>query len=486
MTEPTNNTSGQREQIEAALDDALQQQTNLERAVRLQFAQGWQNQPSLDALPIEASYSGPGWVTFTPEEGNTAATGPVQLSYDRDARSGEETVTLSMTDGVNVTPITASAAANRLGVDMDVVAAAANGASNLVFQDYALHQSINELGQERIPQLEHDLDVMDREEFQQNQEATPEWATNSQDEVISPERVTADWVQSTTMVKTYLESDRPDLAREWIETLDENLAGFAEGGAPPGSDELEDVYHDAVARAAIPYGEAPISPEEVRRQLGNIDRLVPEFDAESVRAATGVTPLDRDTLTRRLDAEPALPTGVEDVAAARLSVRRAIADISENTDKAQAYLGSANEKLTHALERMAPNQGRENVVAAQESLQQASENIASVAETAEKVDAEVAVYTTDGCPGCFATKRALDKAGVEYDEISLEEHPELRARFVRQLGKEGQKVTAPIVETRDGDLWAGYRPDKLKEHGLDHRTRQQRSGETGRDTGYGR
>ena len=486
MTEPTNNTSGQREQIEAALDDALQQQTNLERAVRLQFAQGWQNQPSLDALPIEASYSGPGWVTFTPEEGNTAATGPVQLSYDRDARSGEETVTLSMTDGVNVTPITASAAANRLGVDMDVVAAAANGASNLVFQDYALHQSINELGQERIPQLEHDLDVMDREEFQQNQEATPEWATNSQDEVISPERVTADWVQSTTMVKTYLESDRPDLAREWIETLDENLAGFAEGGAPPGSDELEDVYHDAVARAAIPYGEAPISPEEVRRQLGNIDRLVPEFDAESVRAATGVTPLDRDTLTRRLDAEPALPTGVEDVAAARLSVRRAIADISENTDKAQAYLGSANEKLTHALERMAPNQGRENVVAAQESLQQASENIASVAETAEKVDAEVAVYTTDGCPGCFATKRALDKAGVEYDEVRLEDHPELVAQFKRQLGKEGEKVTAPFVQTKDGDLWAGYRPDKLKEHGLDHRTRQQRSGETGRDTGYGR
>lgn len=486
MTEPTNNTSGQREQIEAALDDALQQQTNLERAVRLQFAQGWQNQPSLDALPVEASYSGPGWVTFTPEEGNTAATGPVQLSYDRDARSGEETVTLSMTDGVNVTPITASAAANRLGVDMDVMAAAANGASNLVFQDYALHQSINELGQEQIPQLEHDLDVMDREEFQQNQEATSEWATNSQDEVISPDRVTADWVQSTTMVKTYLESDRPDLAREWIETLDENLAGFAEGGAPPGSDELEDVYHDAVARAAIPYGEAPISPEEVRRQLGNIDRLVPEFDADSIRAATGVTPLDRDTLTRRLDAEPSLPTGVEDVAAARLSVRRAMADISENTEQAQAYLGSANEKLTHALQGMAPNQGRENVTAAQESLQQASERVASVAETAAKVDAEVAVYTTDGCPGCFATKRALDKAGVEYDEVRLEDHPELVAQFKRQLDKEGEKVTAPFVQTKDGDLWAGYRPDKLKEHGLDHRTRQQRSGETGRDTGYGR
>lgn len=486
MTEPTNSTSGQREQLEAALDDALQQQTNLERAVRLQFAQGWQNQPALDALPIEASYSGPGWVTFTPEEGNTAATGRVQLSYDRDARSGEETVTLSMTDGVSLTPLTASAAANRLGVDIDVMAAAANGASNLVFQDYALHQSINELGHELIPQLEHDLDVMDREEFQQNQEATPEWATNSQDEVISPDRVAADWVQSTTMVKTYLESDRPDLAREWIEMLDANLAGFAEGGAPPGSDELEDVYHDAVARAAIPYSEAPISPEEVRRQLGNIDRLVPEFDAERIRATTGVTPLDRDTLTRRLDAEPSLPTGVEDVAAARLSVRRAIADISENTEQAQTYLGSANEKLTHALQDMTASQDRENVTAAQESLQQAREKVTAVAETAEKVDAEVTVYTTDGCPGCFATKRALDKAGVEYDEIPLQDHPELLAQFKRQLGKENEKITAPVVQTKDGDLWSGYNPGKLKEHGLDHRTRQQRSGETGRDTGYGR
>src|SRR5699024_11689920 len=191
------------------------------------------------------------------------------------------------------------------------------------------------------------------------------------------------------------------------------------------------------------------------------------------------------TLTRRLDAEPSLPTGVEDVAAARLSVRRAIADISENTEQAQTYLGSANEKLTHALQDMTRSQDRENVTAAQESLQQAREKVTAVAETAEKVDAEVTVYTTDGCPGCFATKRALDKAGVEYDEIPLQDHPELVAKFTRQLGKEGQNVTARIVETKDGDIWSGYNPSKLKEHGLDHRTRQRR-GETNRDTGHGR
>lgn len=486
MTEPTNNTSGKREQIEAALDDALQQLTNLERAVRLQFAQGWQNQPALDALPLEASYSGPGWVTFTPEEGNTAATGPVQLSCDRDPRSGEETVTLFMTDGVNLTPITASAAANRLGVDMDVMAAAAYGASNLVFQDYALHQSINELGQEQIPQLEHDLLVIDREEFQQNQEATPEWATNSQDEVISPDRVTADWVQSTTMVRTYLESGRPDLAREWIEMLDENLTSFREGDTPPGSDELEDVYHDAVARAAIPYGNAPISVEEVRWQLGAASRAVPELDVESIRQSTGIAPLDPGIVARGLDQGSRVPEGMEGVAAARVSVRRAIASITEDSESAQEYLSTANRTLTNALEAMRPDKDRENVAAAQESVQQASERVSAVAETAAKVEAEVTVYTTDGCPGCYATKRALDKAGVEYDEIPLQEHPELLAQFKRQLGKENEKITAPVVQTKDGDIWAGYNPGKLREHGLDHRTRQQRSGETGRDTGYGR
>src|SRR5699024_76063 len=53
MAEPTNNSSAHREQVEAALDDAVQQQANLERAIRLQFAQGWQSRGELDALPLE-------------------------------------------------------------------------------------------------------------------------------------------------------------------------------------------------------------------------------------------------------------------------------------------------------------------------------------------------------------------------------------------------------------------------------------------------
>lgn len=309
----------------------------------------------------------------------------------------------------------------------------------------------------------------------------PEWTTNSQDEVIDPARVAADWVQSTTMVGAYLESDRPDLARDWIELLDENLTGFAEGGAPPGSDELEDVYHDAVARAAIPYGEAPISADEVRRQLANIGRTVPELDIANLRATTGIMPLDPGMVARKLDQPAATPASLEDVASARLSVRRAIASITEDSEAARTHLSAANSALTQAVDTLRPEDARAGMQAAQESVQRASEKVTAVAETAADVDAEVTLYTTPECVGCAATKRALDKAGVEYEEIPLQENPHL----IQQFKKQGL-AQAPIVETKDGERWAGFNPKKLREHGLDYRSRQQRSGESGQDTGHGR
>ncbi|MDN6373682.1 MAG: glutaredoxin family protein, partial [Brevibacterium aurantiacum] len=163
-----------------------------------------------------------------------------------------------------------------------------------------------------------------------------------------------------------------------------------------------------------------------------------------------------------MEPDPALV----DLASARLDVRRAIASITEDSETAQSHLLAANKTLTQVVETLRPD-AKPDVQAAQESVQQASERVEAVTETARKVDTEVTVYTTDGCPGCFATKRALDKAGVEYEEVNLQEHPELVDQFKRQLGRDGQKVTAPFVTTKDGDLWAGYNPEKLKEHGLD-------------------
>lgn len=311
--------------------------------------------------------------------------------------------------------------------------------------------------------------------------AEQEWATDALDEPFTPERVAADWIQSTTMVKAYLEADRPDLARDWINELDENLRAYRDGEAAPGSDEAESVYHDAVARNAIPYGTSPLSPDEVRQQLAGLGEHVAPLDVQGIRETTAITPLDSAYVTSKLDEATHLPTGLEDVAAARLDVRRAIASISEDSEAAQEYLQTANTRLGQVVEQLRTDQAHEGVLAVQESVQQASQKVAAVADTAAKVEAEVSVYSLPDCVGCAATKRALDKAGVEYDEIPLQEHPDLVARFKQQ-----GLAQAPIVETSDGDRWAGFNPGKLKEHGLDHRTRQQRTGGHDRDTGQGR
>lgn len=304
-----------------------------------------------------------------------------------------------------------------------------------------------------------------------------EWATDSEDRPYTPERVSGDWVQSTTMVRAYLEADRIDLVQEWIEELDENLQAFEDGEVPPGSDEFYSIYHDAVAREAIPDGQAPMSAGRVREQLHNVGMNVPRFDMYEISRSSGVPQLYRDDVARKLE----LPSGLQDVAAARLSVRRAIASITEDSESAQTHLQSANKALTDAVDTMRPEQTHANVTAAQESVRQASERVEAVADTAAEVDTEATVYTTPDCPGCFATKRALDKAGVEYDEIDLSTRPDLVQQFKRQ-----NLAQSPIVETQDGDRWAGYNPSKMREHGLDHRSRQQRAGETGRDTGHGR
>lgn len=390
----------------------------------------------------------------------------------------------------------------------------------------------------------------------------------------------ARWVEETAQTYANLRHGHTDEVTQLLHEVDENLRNFDRGGYPPDSDEMDGIYVDAVTRAAIPYGQQPVSVEEVARQLRNVGYDVPTIDLDTIGQRTGVTPLQRDFVTSAIDgdfqavwdqhvgndyslpvsrsaihdygfgpslavsigevgqgetvvhvsldsdgsvtleddattsldvaelshssglspdevktltsgAAAALRTTVEpdpalvDLASARLDVRRAIASITEDSETAQSHLLAANKTLTQVVETLRPD-AKPDVQAAQESVQQASERVEAVTETAKKVDTEVTVYTTDGCPGCFATKRALDKAGVEYEEVNLQEHPELVDQFKRQLGRDGQKVTAPFVTTKDGDLWAGYNPEKLKEHGLDHRTRQQRQGGAGTDQGHGR
>lgn len=334
----------------------------------------------------------------------------------------------------------------------------------------------------------------------EDNEPEQDWELDSVDDPYTPERVTADWIQSNVMVNAYLEAGRPDLVHEWINTLDENLEAFASGGTPPGSDELYGVYHDAIAREAIPYGQAPISANEARRQLENIGLKVAPLDLEDIRSRTGIGPHDRADLTRRLETtaqqanEPS--AALQEVASARMSVRRGLASIEQDGAAAREYLSAANTSLNSAVEELRPSGAGENVAAAHESVRQATERVDALTETSKQLsstdapeteqatrdaEAEVTIYTTPSCPGCEATKRALNKAGVEFEAIDLSTRPDLVAKFKKQ-----GLAQSPIVETQDGDRWSGFNPSKLKEHGLDYRTRQQRGGDRGTDTGLGR
>ena len=69
---------------------------------------------------------------------------------------------------------------------------------------------------------------------------------------------------------------------------------------------------------------------------------------------------------------------------------------------------------------------------------------------------QISVFTTKSCVQCEMTKKQMTKFGIRYDEIALEQHPELIEKF-----KEMGLMSAPIVVT-DTKRWSGFRLDKIK------------------------
>ena len=69
---------------------------------------------------------------------------------------------------------------------------------------------------------------------------------------------------------------------------------------------------------------------------------------------------------------------------------------------------------------------------------------------------QITVYTTKSCMQCEMTKKQMTKLGIRFDEIALEQHPELVERF-----KEVGLLSAPIVVT-DTKKWSGFRLDKIR------------------------
>ena len=68
----------------------------------------------------------------------------------------------------------------------------------------------------------------------------------------------------------------------------------------------------------------------------------------------------------------------------------------------------------------------------------------------------ITVYTKPACMQCNATKKALDRAGLDYTLVDISMDEEAR-EYVLALGY----LQAPGVEV-DGDHWAGFRPERIR------------------------
>ena len=69
----------------------------------------------------------------------------------------------------------------------------------------------------------------------------------------------------------------------------------------------------------------------------------------------------------------------------------------------------------------------------------------------------VTVYTKPNCVQCDATKRHLDRLGIEYGIVDITVDTEAFDMLIDKGFK-----AAPVV-IADGSEWAGYQPDKIEE-----------------------
>lgn len=68
----------------------------------------------------------------------------------------------------------------------------------------------------------------------------------------------------------------------------------------------------------------------------------------------------------------------------------------------------------------------------------------------------ITVYTKPACVQCTATKKAMDKAGLDYELVDISLDDEARD-YVMTLGH----LQAPVVVAGE-EHWSGFRPDRIK------------------------
>lgn len=68
----------------------------------------------------------------------------------------------------------------------------------------------------------------------------------------------------------------------------------------------------------------------------------------------------------------------------------------------------------------------------------------------------ITVYTKPACVQCNATKKMLDRSGLNYEMVDITLDSDA-LDYVRALGY----LQAPVV-VADGEHWSGFRPERIK------------------------
>lgn len=73
----------------------------------------------------------------------------------------------------------------------------------------------------------------------------------------------------------------------------------------------------------------------------------------------------------------------------------------------------------------------------------------------------ITIYTTSTCSYCPMVKRYLTSKGLPYDEVNLEEHPELQAQVFEKSGALTVPVTIITKQDDSEDVVIGYNISRL-------------------------
>ena len=69
---------------------------------------------------------------------------------------------------------------------------------------------------------------------------------------------------------------------------------------------------------------------------------------------------------------------------------------------------------------------------------------------------KITIFSKNNCMQCKMTKKLLDKEGADYQEINIDERPEM-IDYVKDLGFSA----APVIKAGD-IIFSGFQPAKLK------------------------